>query len=153
LSPSPSVVLSVCVCLSVGLSICPVGELWKNSLLKPDAVWGGHWGRSRCIRWGWRSWKGRAVLGVNVGHRIAASGTSWRSCAKLRASMWYCGVDVAYRRLSDRTCLQWALHTQRESPFPTVRVATRLFDNNFGISCFRVMRGYRLLFTFIDLLM
>jgi len=37
--------------------------------------------------------------------------------------MWYHGVDVAYRRLSDWTRLQWALplHTQRASPFSAVR--------------------------------
>jgi len=34
--------------------------------------------------------------------------------------MWYCGVDVAYRWLSDWTRLQWALHTQRASPFSAV---------------------------------
>jgi len=25
--------------------------------------------------------------------------------------MWHCGVDVVYPRLSDWSCLQWALHS------------------------------------------
>ena len=36
-----------------------------------------------------------------------------------------CGVDVAYRRLIDWACLQWAVHsyhTQRTSPFAAMRV-------------------------------
>jgi len=52
----------------------------------------------------------------------------WRSYAKLRASMWHCGVDVAYRRLSDWTSLQWALHTQRLG----VHSLPWLFTNYFG---------------------
>jgi len=32
---------------SVGLSVCLVGELWKNGGWDLDVVWGGEWGRSR----------------------------------------------------------------------------------------------------------
>jgi len=36
---------------SAGLSVCAVGELWKNNGLDLDAVLGGEWGWSRdgCI--------------------------------------------------------------------------------------------------------
>ena len=46
-----------------------------------DAVWGGKWIRSRdgCIRWGWRSSKGKgAVLEVNMGHPIVTNGDLWQ---------------------------------------------------------------------------
>jgi len=36
-SPRPS------VGLSLGLSVCPVGDLWKNGWVYPDAVCGGEW--------------------------------------------------------------------------------------------------------------
>ena len=65
-----------------------------------------------------------AVLGVNVGHTIVTNGTLWQrwhSCVKLCALMWYCGVDVAYRWLSDWTRLQWALHMQWVRPLCAVR--------------------------------
>ena len=45
------------------------------------------------------------VLGANVGHPIVTIATLLRCCAKLCASMWYCGVDVAYQWLSDWTRL------------------------------------------------
>jgi len=38
--------------LSVCLSVCPVGELWKNGWLDLDAVWSGVGSRDGCIRWG-----------------------------------------------------------------------------------------------------
>jgi len=36
-------------------------------------------------------------------------------CNVDRERMWHCGVDVAYRRQSDWTRLQWALHTRTRS--------------------------------------
>jgi len=46
-------------------------------------------------------------------------------------------VDVAYPRLSDWTCLQWALHSlivQQTGPFSAWGVAMWLFPNYFGVS-------------------
>jgi len=59
---------------------------------------------------------------------IVTNGNLWRSCVELRASMWYCGVDVSYWRLSDWTRQQWALHTQWASPLFAVR------DGNTAVS-------------------
>ena len=44
-------------------------ELWQNSWLDPDAVWGGERGRSSdgCIRLGWWSSKGRRSFGGEFG--------------------------------------------------------------------------------------
>jgi len=45
---------------------------------------------------------------------------------------WHCGADVAYPRLSDWTCLQWALHCLifgiRHSDF--LEVGTRIEIHN-----------------------
>ena len=55
--------------------------------------------------------------GLNVEHPVVTNGDCGvYSCAQLRASMWYRGVDVANRRLSDWTRVQ-----QRASPFFAVR--------------------------------
>jgi len=66
------------VCLSVGRSVGPVGELRKNSQLDLDAVWGGEWGRSRdrCIRRGWRSSRMKGTFGCKC---RACHCNQWRS--------------------------------------------------------------------------
>jgi len=47
---------------SVSRSVCLESDLWQNGWVDPDAVWEDEWGRSRdeCIRWGWRSSKGKS---------------------------------------------------------------------------------------------
>jgi len=64
----------------VGLSVCPECVSWQNGWLDPDAVWGGEWGRSRdgCIRWGWRSSRGRDSLRGQCG---ASHCNQWRLCS------------------------------------------------------------------------
>jgi len=65
---------SICLSLSVGQSIrwvnCGKTADW---ILMPFEVVSGSV-EDGCIRWGWRSSKGRAVLGVNVGHPVVTSG-------------------------------------------------------------------------------
>ena len=62
--------------LSDCLSVCLESVLWQNSLLDPDAVWDGEWGRSRdgCIRWGGNHRKGMGSFGVNLRRRIVTDG-------------------------------------------------------------------------------
>jgi len=51
-------------------------ELWQNSWLDPDAIWGGErsWSSDGCIRWGWWSSKEMGSFGVNLGRPIVTIG-------------------------------------------------------------------------------
>jgi len=44
--------------------------------MNPDAVWSGEWAwlRDGCIKWGGDCRRGRAALGVNLGHPIVING-------------------------------------------------------------------------------
>jgi len=54
---------------SVGLSVCSVGELWKNGCLDLAAVCGGELDRSPngCIRWAGDGSRGRGNFGGEYG--------------------------------------------------------------------------------------
>jgi len=51
-------------------------ELWQNSWLDPDAVWGDEWGRAwyGVLNFGGDRRRWRAVLGVNLGRPIVTNG-------------------------------------------------------------------------------
>ena len=60
-----------------------------------------------------------------------------------------CGMDVAYPRLSNWTCLQWRLrswHMHGMSAFSAMRRSDALFPNDFGEDLFHVLCCY----TFSD---
>jgi len=67
-------------------------------------------------------WGGAPLMGkANFGRNLTAQ------CKHIGRMLYItlcCGVDVAYRQLSDWTHLQWALysyHKQRASPFSAIR--------------------------------
>jgi len=65
--------------------------------MDPDAIWGGEWGQPRngCIRWGGYCWRGRAVLGVNLGRPIVTNGDF---------VAWLCESDALFLNYFRRTC-------------------------------------------------
>jgi len=66
-------------CRLAHLSVCPVGELWKNGRLDLDAVWSGEWGQSRMgvLDGGGDRRRGRGSFG---GKRGASRCNQWGFC-------------------------------------------------------------------------
>ena len=84
-------------------SVCLEGALWQNGWLDPDADWSGEWEQSKdgCIRWGWRSSKGKYSFGVNVRHPIVTNGDFGHSYSRpwgvaMRLFPNYFGISCLY---------------------------------------------------------
>jgi len=121
MSPSPSVYL--CVCRSVGRSVCPESVLWQIGWMDPDAVWDGEWGRSRdgCIRWVVIVEGEGAVLGWIWGIPLQLMGTLLCSCAAVQEPIKLLFDVVSGVLISDADRLTFG-HSSKASRVPWNKV-------------------------------